>query len=394
MNNRQRNITLIYTTPVENQHLGKDVFLVPYYIGKIFNLKVKIIYAKSKTNKNLPSYFRDVVLTPKNTPEVLLEIYDLFYILFHAKKIDFFMRFFFSNTSAITGFLYKKLNKNGILYVKSDGRPGEWPLLGYYNSVHGKKHTPLLKIKKHIYKTFLENTDLITIETKTGYETFFKNNLLDIDMSKKVHLMSNGFDKELFDQYKINLKSFREKENIILIVGRLGTYPKNTEMVLEAAKQLCLNDWKIFLIGPIEKSEQDFQEKIDAFYAANHHLKESVIFTGPIYDKRELWTWYNNAKMFVLTSVYEGSAIVFTEALFFKNYIISTDVGIAKETIKMGYGEIIPQNDAIYLSKTLQKTIDDVKYLPELYDKVDWGKNDVSWERYIREATKNLRLNI
>ena len=394
MYSKQQNITLIFPRAIENIHLGKDVFLVPYYIGKIFNLKVKIIYAKSKTNKNLPSNFRGAVLTPKNIPEILLGIYDIFYILFHAKKIDFFMRFFFSNTSAITGFLYKKLNKNGILYIKSDGRPGEWPLLGYYNSVHGKKHTPLFKIKKYIYKTFLENTDLITIETKTGYETFFKNNLLDIDLSNKVQLMYSGFDKDLFDQYNISLKNYKEKENIILIVGRLGTYPKNTEMVLEAAKQLCLNDWKIVLIGPIEKSEQNFQEKIDDFYATNQHPKESVIFTGPIYDKKELWTWYNNAKIFVLTSVYESFGIVLTDALFFKNYIVSTDVGVAKEAVKMGYGEIIPQNDAVYLSKTLQKVIDDDQYLPELYDKVDWEKNDVSWERYIREATKNLRLNI
>ena len=251
MNNRQRNITLIYTTPVEYQHLGKDVFLVPYYIGKIFNLNVKIIYARSKTNKNLPSNFRSVVLTPKNPPEILLGIYDVFYILFHAKKIDFFMRFFFSNTSAITGFLYKKLNKNGILYVKSDGKPGEWPLLGYYNSVHGKKHALLLRIKKYIYKTFLENTDLITIETKAGYETFIKNNFLNVNLSEKIQLMYSGFDKDLFDQYNINLKNIKEKENIILIIGRLGTYQKNTEMVLEAAKQLCLNDWKVVLVGPI-----------------------------------------------------------------------------------------------------------------------------------------------
>jgi len=397
MSSQQKNITLIYTTSIENGHLGKDVFLVPYYLGKILNYDVKIVCASSKTNKELPSKIRNVTLLPKKnifSSKILLGLYDIFYIIFHAREIDFFMRFFFSNITAITGLLYKKINKKGILYVKSDGRPNEWPLLGYYNSIQGKKNIFLNKIKKNIYKSFLENTDLITIETQTGYGFFFKNNLLNVDFSGKVQLLQSGFDKDLFDQYDITIKKYEERENIILIVGRLGTYPKNTEMVLEAAERLNFGNWKIILIGPIETNEQDFQKKIDAFYLANPHIKNSVIFTGPIFNKEELWTWYNNAKAFVLTSFYESFGIVLTEAFFFRNYIISTDVGAAKETIKMGYGEIIPQNDAIHLSEALQNIIDNTNYLPKLYGAVDWEKNDISWERYIREIIENLPRGI
>jgi len=397
MNNKQKNITLIYTTSIENGHLGKDVFLVPYYLGKILSYDVKIVYASSKTNKKLPPKIRNVTLLPKKnffSSKILLELYDIFYIIFHARKIDFFMRFFFSNITAITGLLYKKINKNGILYVKSDGRPDEWPLLGYYNSIQGKKNCFVNKTKKIIYKSFLKNTDLITIETQVGYESFIKNNLLNVDLSDKIQLLQSGFDKILFDQYDVTIKKYDGKDNIILVVGRLGVYPKNTEMVLQAAERLNLSNWKIVLIGPIETNEQDFQKKIDAFYLANPHIKNSVIFAGPIFDKEELWTWYNNAKVFVLTSFYESFGIVLTEALFFRNYIISTDVGAAKETIKMGYGEIVPQNDAIHLSKTLQNIIDNTNYLPKLYGAVDWEKNDVSWERYIREIIGNLPRGI
>jgi len=393
MNKQAKNLTLIYTTSIENEHIGKDVFLVPYYIGKIFNHNVNIVYANSKNNKQLPSRIRDVTLISKkniSSNKTLLELYDFFYILFNAKRIDFFMRFFFSNITAITGLLYKKLNKSGILYVKSDARPGEWPLVGYYDSIYGK-NIILNKIKKYIYRSFLEKTNLITVETKSGYESFFSNNLLDINFKNKVRILYSGFDKDLFDQCNINLKKYDEKENIILIVGRLGLIPKNTEMILEAARNLCLNNWKIVLIGPIEETQQNFQKKIDAFYGINLHLKNTVIFTGPMYDKKKLWNWYNNAKIFVLTSIYESFGIVLTEALFFRNYIISTDVGAAKETIRMGYGEIIPQNDALHLSKTLQKIINDNDYLPELYNAVDWDKNDISWERYIKEATGNIK---
>jgi len=394
---RTKNLTLIYTTAIENEHFGKDVFLVPYYLGKIFNLNVNIVYASSKTNKNFTSRIRNVTLIPKknvNSNKILLGIYDFFYILFNAKKIDFFMRFFFSNTTAITGFMYKKLNKNGILYVKSDGKPDEWPLLGYHNSLHNRKNSFVKNIKKYIYKLFLENIDLITVETESGYKSFLGNTLLSVNLSNEIQLMYNGFDKNLFDQYSMRLKNYSEKENIILVVGRLGTFQKNTEMILETAEKLFFHNWKIVLIGPIEEKEQNFQAKIDAFYYSNPHLQGIVIFTGSIYDKKKLWAWYNNAKIFVLTSLYESFGIVFSEALFFRNYIVSTDVGAAKESIRMGYGKIIPQNDTHYLSNALQNIIDDENYLSEMYDSVDWNIHDISWERYIREATKNLQGRI
>jgi len=395
MNGRKKNITLIFSNDFDNVHLGKDVFLVPYYLGKRFDMDVNIVYTATKANKNLPSEIRNVKLIPKrniffkSSSELLRGIHEIIYVFFNAKKIDFLMRFFFSNITAITGFLYKKINKNGILYIKSDARPGEWPLLGYYNSIN--KNTFLCKPMKYLYRTFLENTDLITIETKIGYDAFFTNNLLDINFKSKAKLMFSGFDKDLFEKLNIKLKAFDEKENIILIVGRLGSYPKNTEMLLEAAAKLSLNDWKIVLIGPIEKNEQDFQKRIDMFYTANPQLRDRVVFTGPIYDKKELWTWYNNAKMFVLTSLHESFSIVLIESLFFKNYILSTDVGAAKEIIEMGYGEIIPQNDALYLSMTIQKIINE-DTLTKLYDKVDWDKVNVSWEHYINEAVKDLWL--
>ena len=391
------NLTLIFNA-FEQEHIGKDVFLVPYYLGKIFNVNVRIVYSKTKTNRNLPRNIRGVKLVPlrnifcKCSNELLRNLAFIIYILFHASDTDLLMQFYFSNPSAIIGIIYKVFNKKGILYIKSDGKMGEWPLLGYYNSISLKEHQKLnTNIKKHLYKTFLEHIDLITVETKIGYNKFCTEKLLDIDFKNTVHLLFSGFDKEQFDQYGIEQKNYSEKENIIITVGRLGTYPKNTEMLLKAVEPLEFKDWKIVLIGPIEKKENDFQETINKFYLSNPMLRSHVFFTGPVYDKKELWEWYNRAKVFVLTSVYESFGIVLTEALFFRNYIISTDVGSASDLIKMGYGQIIPQNNPVYLSNVLQKIINE-NNLKILYERIDWKSNDVSWENYIKIATKNLYM--
>jgi glycosyltransferase involved in cell wall biosynthesis len=392
---KRSNLVLIYRS-VETEHLGKDVFLVPYYLGKILNMNVRIVYSRTKTNRNIPSIVRGVKLVPlrnifsNSNNEILRNLANLLYILFHAPWIDLLMQFYFSIPSAAMGVLYKNINKKGMLYIKSDGRMGEWPLLGYYNSIFlNKRQKILTKIKKRLFKSFLEYTDLITIETNIGYTKFITQKFLNIDLKNKVRLLFNGFDKEQFDQYGIKQKDYPEKENIIITVGRLGAYPKNTEMLLKAAERLEFKNWKIVFIGPIEKTENDFQKTIDGFYLSNPNLTDRVFFTGPIYNKEELWEWYNKAKIFVLTSIYESFGIVLTEALFFKNYIISTDVGSASDLIKMGYGKIIPQNDPVFLSGVLQKIITEDN-LKIFYDQVGWDANDVSWKALIKDAVLEI----
>jgi glycosyltransferase involved in cell wall biosynthesis len=394
---KKKNLTLLYRN-IETEHLGKDVFLVPYYLGKIFNTNTNIVYSRSRTNRNIPETFRNVTLIPyaniffKKSNEYLRGLWEILYILLHAKKIDVLMRFFFSDISAIVGYLYKKINKTGILYIKCDGKMGEWPLLGYFNSINSKNRNVLIRnIKTGIYTYFLNTIDLITVETKAGYKSFKSNSLLNIDLKDKVKLMYSGFDKDLFEQYNIYRKNYSQKENIIITVGRLGSYPKNTIMLLHAVEKLDFKDWKLILIGPIEKDEGDFQLTIDDFFKLNPVLKDKVIFTGPVYDKKILWELYNNAKIFILTSIYESFGIVLTEALFFKNYIISTDVGSAKDLIEKGYGEIIPQNDNDYLNSKLQEIINknDLEYK---FNNVNWDNNDISWEKFVREATMDLAL--
>jgi glycosyltransferase involved in cell wall biosynthesis len=395
---KHNNLTLIFHS-IEQEHLGKDVFLVPYYIGKILNMNVRIVCSQTKTNKKIPNNIRGVKLIRlknvfhKSNNELLRNLVYIIYILFNAFTINMLMQFYFSNPSSIIGILYKTLNKKGILYIKSDGKMGEWPLLGYYNSIHSKKYQKIrTKIKKHLYKTFLEHINLITVETYTGYRKFCTEKLLDIDLKKKVNILFSGFDTEQFEKYDIKQKEYSEKENIIITVGRLGTYPKNTEMLLRTAAQINLKNWKIVLIGPIEKNECDFQKFIDTFYASNLQVRDKIIFTGAIYDKKELWKWYNRAKVFVLTSIFESFGIVLTEALFFRNYIVSTDVGSASDLIKMGYGEIIPQEDDVYLSNVLQNIIDDNK-IENQYNNVKWENNDISWEKIVKDATNNLKIS-
>ena len=45
-----------------------------------------------------------------------------------------------------------------------------------------------------------------------------------------------GIDDELFHNLSLKEIPYNKKENIILYVGRIGNYEKNTDMILDAAK--------------------------------------------------------------------------------------------------------------------------------------------------------------
>ncbi|GBR77174.1 glycosyl transferase GTB-type super family, partial [Candidatus Termititenax persephonae] len=133
----------------------------------------------------------------------------------------------------------------------------------------------------------------------------------------------------------------------------------------------------------------NFSKYVEDFWAKNPKLRDKVIFTGAVYDTEKVWEWFNKAKVFVLTSRWEGFANVYAEAKFFQNYILSTKVGGAEETLEHGYGEIIPQEDSDYLASQLQRIIG-TDYLQSEYAKVVWEKIDISWKKQIKQATQGL----
>lgn len=376
----KKNLTLIFVNIDDKDQIGRDVFLVPYYLGKKNNLHVTIVCPQTDVLKDITEirgvdivqvpYLKDIKITP--APDFYLSYSVLKYLLYNSKKIDYLMSFFCHRDTLICNFFYKIINRRGFSYIKSDGAEILLEI------------SKLPSWKKNIYKFLISKVDIISIEIRSLYE-----NLLDIypEYKNKFIYMPNGFDEEMLQNYGIKEKPFFEKENLFITVARLGTYPKNTEMLLDALTKIELRDWKVMLIGPIEKEEQNFQQKINEFYIKNPLLRDKVIFTGSIYDKKILWEYYNKAKSFLLTSRYESYGIVLSEAYRFSNYIITTDVGGARDILEDGFGEII--SNEVELKDSMQSIIDGKVDLTDLYSK--HHKKDVSWSNFLDELSFKMK---
>lgn len=386
----KKNLTVLFTLDgLEKVHLYKDVGLTPYYLGKEYNLDVDIIYSNSE-KKELPKSFRNVSLIEIKYYKIwnILKIIDKFkllesfsfykYLIKNAKKIDYLIFFHIGLDKFFLVLLYKILNKNGRIYFKMDSN-----INGILES-NIKNINFMRKVQKFLLRILLNKIDLISIETEEAYNEILKNGLYNKNISNKVMYIPNGFDEEYLIENKIKIKSFEEKENIMITVGRIGTEPKNNEMLLEALNNIDLKEWKIYIIGPYT---EEFKEKYDEFIKNNQDKKESVILIGNIENKNLLYSYYNRAKVFLLTSKWEGFAIVYPEALRFGNYIITTDVGGARDITNNGkIGVVTEIENILQFKNEILKVINNKINLEEKFNQsLELSKKKFLWSEIVKD---------
>jgi glycosyltransferase involved in cell wall biosynthesis len=228
--------------------------------------------------------------------------------------------------------LYKTLNPKGKSYIKLD-----MDILFFkdYNAFLYSKYSLKNYILKAITKWIFQLADVFSVETEDARLYLIK---VYPAIEQKLICIHNGVDN-LYLEEEIKLRSWEEKENIIITVGRIGTFQKNTELFLESLKDVELGSWKVYIIGPVEAS---FQTYIDTYFTINPLLAEKILFKDNITDRKELFEWYNQAKVFCLTSRFEGFPITFAEALYFGNFIISTPVSSASQiTNNSEFGKVV-----------------------------------------------------
>ncbi|OCL25576.1 hypothetical protein U472_14690 [Orenia metallireducens] len=380
---------VMYFDRMKDRHLNKDVGLLPYFIAKKFNLDLEYITADDCGLKRFKNYR---ITKIKRLPSYRFNIFFYLYLIKNAKNIDCLMTIHFKSRNLLIGMLYKKLNSNGKFYIKLDLSSDDKKYSNKDIRIEESDNFIQRKIKtlKRIYRRrkfyFIKYVDLISSEVIEVYENINQHGLYGNKISDRLTLLFNGMDNE---RNNIKLNKYSQKEDIILTVGRLGIHSKNTEFFLDVIKELDLKNWKVILVGPIT---DEFKKKIELFYKENPSLKERVIFTGNISDRDKLLNYYNKSKVFCLTSRTEGFALVLPEARYYGNYIVTTDVGGAKEVTEEGeYGRVIPQGNKTEFVEVLQEIINDEMDLEKKYNKIVSRRYEITWENLI-EINQELSM--
>lgn len=134
----------------------------------------------------------------------------------------------------------------------------------------------------------------------------------------KIHGIGNPFERPNLQVEKL------QKENIILFVGRLNILQKRVDVLLQIWKQLheSCPDWQFWVVG--EGEDQEFMRTF-----CKENKLDRVIFFG----KDNPNEYYKKAKIFHMTSAFEGFGNVLVEAqsygcvpLLFNTYSAAEDI--------------------------------------------------------------------
>ena len=337
---RKRILTMFWYDDASEVHLYKDVGGIPYALAKYHGWEATLAYNDLQGIIHNDDYEQYVKLEPIHYPKICarlkLRYYKylkvMYYVWKNAPHYDVINLFHVHRFIRFLCWLAKQANPSIITYVKCD--------MGTAGFVKEQKSSGGVQR--------WADTDLFTVEANWFISGL--NNLTKY--YRRIRYLPNGFYGDILDDNNIL------KERILLTVGRLGTYEKNTETLINAFERMLLEkelrDWNLCLVGPMDAS---FREFLKVKFDKNIDLRERVLVTGNISDKKILFDYYKRSSVFVLPSRIEGFPLVVPEAMHFACYPIVADCfGAAHEIILPEHGLLLKDNSVETLSDALLKT--------------------------------------
>ena len=318
----------------ENVNLMKDCGLMGYMLAKELNA-IPVMYFASK-----PENYPYLSILPQM--EMLYTdsefcTADTYYEHLKASYADMDVLLIYGLYSHAIGYLdvYRKLRPDGKVYCGLD--MNSWWM----------SNTPWDSLEA---RNFAEQCDIIATSCRQMRDALNRN--------PQVHFPCRWLTNGFYNPTDVPVIADPDKkENILLTVGRIGTFQKNNEEMLTAFAEVSsvLEGWSLRLVGSIEP---EFQEYISNYFVKHPHLKNRVIFTGSIMDKTDLYREYARAKIFILSSRLEGGTPnVYAEALFHGCMFITSDVDAADDIINYDeLGAKYPIGDAGALADVLVRT--------------------------------------
>ncbi len=363
----------LFRYDLEPVHLFKDVGQIPITFSR-WGYQSRIV-GFWKTKPDHPAAEQISRMRPNSRK--LRTLWLLFYILLHAKRIAVLNLYFWGKDTFLLGSLYKLLNPDGFLYVKTDVIPG----LIRQEDPRGLA----LRLRSH----FIRIVNAVSVETRRANDLFKE---LFPELGTKLLYVPNGVDPDL-----LGSPPHGDKENIILSVGSIGQPVKNHELLVSGFLALNLPGWKLVLVGPVSNP---FREWI------KNHPEDPlgsgrVVLRGPTTSREELAQWYRRARVFCLSSRYESYGIALLESLCFGACAVGSDTIESIEDFSNATGmvEVFKTGDSESLEKALKKAIarseKDSDFLQrqaiKVRDQYDWSRLLSPIRESLSSKTHSLR---
>ena len=205
--------------------------------------------------------------------------------------------------------------------------------------------------------------DLINLKNELKNKVDFLYNPIDFDRIKK--LSNEDFSEE--DKKLL-------KDKFLLSIARLDCVPKDFETLFKAYEIAKKDgyDGKLYIIG-----DGPDKDKVEKLKEANLY-KEDILLLG---RKENLYNWIKKADKLILSSRYEGFAIVLLEGLCLGKNVIASDC-------KTGPNEILANNRGLLFKvgdySTLAKYIISEKNKEELEFSLEEFERNKIFKKFLK----------
>ena len=352
-------------TEWENVQLLKDNGLVPYLLYKNHDCRSTMVGRNNGGYTYLDSYVSglEMEFLPTGSQE---EKYS--WIRKNAKDIDILIvnSVYVLNKKIVS--IYKQENPSGVCYMPLDANSAWMDRVDFCASD---------------FVTMMDSIDVIGTSGKA------MQRFLNEKWPWCIEHFQNGYYHPWMNITEIPIE---DKRNIILTVGRLGTEQKSTDVMLEAFAIISkdLPQWKLRLVGSVEEL---FKSYIQKYFKKHPELKSRVTFVGRIEDKEKLFEEYKSAKIFCLTSSFEGGTPnVVSEALHCGCAIVTTMFDAYDEGIHGGdCGMCAPVGDIKKVSAALLKMCKDDNMLKTMcHDAYIYAETKYSMEKVVSRIYEGI----
>lgn len=319
----------------EEVHLTKDVGMIPMAMSAYSAPLSSILYYWDKTGNPIDNPYQDQVRLIGIKASCHLEFLVKLVSKSMIDKVGIINLYHIRYQTLLLVLVFKILRKK--IYIKLD--------LDNHEHERLKKNWSMpFRAKTMLTKWIVSLANCVSVENIDIYNSIKPFNFL----KKNLVYMPNSI---LPSTVTKNPPSYQNRKNQILVVGRIGSYQKNHELIIRALEMLPAPlEWKIFLTGPADKS---FEINLDKFRKENPDKSECVVLLGNK-SRKEIFNLYAECKAFLMPSRWEGFSLALLEAAYMGCYIIATDVGGARVLTKnWAFGRMISQDNALELSQVL-----------------------------------------
>jgi glycosyltransferase involved in cell wall biosynthesis len=192
--------------------------------------------------------------------------------------------------------------------------------LEFLNSSFTRKLILWYHIAKQRYELnyIIKNTDAFVMLSEKFKPELYKLAPSLRQYDAKIHGISNPFERPAIDVESL------KKENIILFVGRLNVLQKRVDLLMEIWKKLHANlpEWQFWVVG--DGGSKAFME---------NYCNQNKLYRVRFFGKDNPNDYYKKAKLFHMTSAFEGFGNVLIEAqsygcvpVMFNSYSAAQDI--------------------------------------------------------------------